>query len=339
MPKPTRRIDGFQRAHWLRFGQVLCAERAGASRGGLVVVTERGGEGSAVVRVVHTERGLVQAPGEPLALSELARRENAAWAFSLSAQAADSLSSSLTAPRDEDYLARLVELWDTLLAMQSGGALESWPHRLADWPFLVELLPRGLHHVVAEGQSAVFAIWRGGELYTALALRRLGDKLASVLGPDVLVRAMGLASGDFRRDYRYLSQAVAREQGPLGFGFFGHHGSVRELMRRGSSRAWAEAVAAREVIVSPLNPGLALPLGIDLGRAALRSAGTFLRSMGFGTFVPPELEGLLEPTAERPDVRDFMGFDPFAVLEQVTSLGPLSEGRGKTTAPQASAGE
>ncbi len=340
MPKPPRRIEGFQRVHWLRWGQVLCAERAGMPRGGLVAITRPSSEGVLTAHLIHTERGfLASEQGAPFSsLSDLAERYHVAWVFALNEGAAVSLGSSYSSNRDGDYLERVLELWDTLTAMQAGGALETFPHRLEEWPFLVDVLPAGLDRIVDEGESAVAAIWRGGELYTALALRKRGGRVDSLVGPDSLVPAMGLVSGDFRRDYRFLSQAVSRDSGPLGFGFFGHHAAVRELFRRASSRAWAEAVATRDVIVAPMNPSLALPLGLDLGRSALRSAGNFLSSMGFGTFVPSELKTFLEPTAQRPDVRDFMEFDPLAILELATSAVVPASGE-KTASPEASAGE
>jgi hypothetical protein len=327
LPKPTRRIEGFQRAHWLRWGQLVCTERPGEARGGLLVVTAPEGGTRRVDRVVHTERGVLEVAATEAAgtdatpvgeavLAELAEREDAAWVLALDQAALGALRSTIVPLGDGDYLERVLELWSSLIAMQHGGALDSWPHQLESWPFLAEVLPYGLDAALGEGQSAVVAVWRGGELYTALALRKHHAHLDRVLGPDFLVPAMGLASGDFRRDYRYLSQVVERELGPLAFGFFGHHGAVRELLRRESPRAWAEAVAAREVIVSPMSSAVALPVGIDVGRALLRSARNFLGDLGLGGFVPPDVNALLEPVVSRPDLRDLMGFDPFELIER-----------------------
>ena len=58
----------------------------------------------------------------------------------------------------------------------------------------------------------------------------------------VLQEAMGLVSGDWTRDYRYLSQAVERHLGSLGLGFFAQEAAARELSRRGDAAAWARAV-------------------------------------------------------------------------------------------------
>lgn len=348
MPIPTRSIEGFQRAHWLRWGQLVCAERPGEARGGLLVVTAPEGNKRRVVRLVHTERGPLEvvragdaeslsAPLDEAALADLAKRDDAAWVLALDHGALGTLHSTIVPRGDGDFLERVLELWSSLVAMQHGGALESWPHQLDNWPFLAEVLPYGLDATLGEGQSAVLAVWRGGELYTALAVRRRGGHVDRILGPDVLVPAMGLVSGDFRRDYRYLSQAVERELGPVAFGFFGHHGAVRELLRRESPRAWAEAVAAREVIVSPMSGAVALPVGLDVGRTLLRSARNFLGDLGLGAFIPPDVSALLEPVVARPDVRDLMGFDPFELIDQAAQGSGLSNS-AQTEVPRVSAG-
>ncbi len=349
MPKPTRRIEGFQRAHWLRWGQLLGAPRAGEPRGGLLVVTAPESGARRVVQLVHTERGLLEVSSpdsgraserfeDDSVLEDLARREDAAWAFALDEAALVALRSFLApgGPRS-DYLESVLELWDTLVAMQHGGALKSFPHPLDSWPFLAEVLPYGLDAALGEGQSAVVAIWRGGELHTALAVRRRHGKMDVMLGPDALVPSMGLVSGDFRRDYRYLSEAVARELGPLAFGFFGHYGAVRELLRRESPRAWAEAIAARDVIISPMSAAVALPVGVDVGRTFLRGARSFLGDLGLGSFIPSELSVLLEPTVTRPDVRDLMGFDPFELVQLVAAPESSADLR-KRAVPQAALG-
>lgn len=148
---------------------------------------------------------------------------------------------------------------------------------------------------------------------------------------------MGLVSGDWTRDYRYLSQAVERTLGPLGLGFFAQEAAVRELSQRGDAAHWARAVAARDVIVSPMSAGLGVSLGLDLGRSAIRRARDLMSSWGVGTRVLTELKGLFEAEVLRPDLRDLLGIDAFSLLEQASM--DLEDQDRDSWPPLAGAGE
>ena len=69
-------------------------------------------------------------------------------------------------------------------------------------------------------QSVVLGAFDGGELWTALALRRDGDGFSRVVGPRALRPGMGVVGGDFRRDYRWLLHAAEAELGPVALGLF-----------------------------------------------------------------------------------------------------------------------
>ena len=58
------------------------------------------------------------------------------------------------------------------------------------------------------GQSVLIGVFKKGRLHTALAARRGPHGFDRVVGPSVLRREMGLVSGDWTRDYRYLTRAA-----------------------------------------------------------------------------------------------------------------------------------
>lgn len=338
MPDSGRRIEGFEAVHWQRWGEALGHDASEPNRhGGLVLVTD-GDE--RLLRAVHATKGRLN-PAEvrfPGSLAQLASDHGCSWLLQLSLQDARMLyGESWARRRDQDYLARLLALWGALQDLQSEGRLVSFPHRLGAWPALVDLAPHGLGSLCPDDHAAVAAIWRGTRLSTALAFRRRRGRIDRILGPTVLQEAMGLVSGDWTRDYRYLSLAVERSLGPLGLGFFAQEAAVRELSRRGDPTAWARAVATRDVIVSPMSAGLALPLGVDLGRTVLRRARDFVSGRGLGGWIPHELGVLFESEAHRPDLRDLLGLDAFALLELAVAPGdrPLER---DSLAPLAGAG-
>jgi hypothetical protein len=157
-----------------------------------------------------------------------------------------------------------------------------------------------------------------GELYTALCLRRRGPAFDIVMGPDRVRRDMGLLSGDFSRDYRYLGAAVEARLGPLAVGCYAELSTFRRLAGDASPGAWATAVAVRDVVLTPVTAGLAVPLGIDAGRAALALAKGLLGHFSIfgGLSAPPSwgpklgrAYGLVEN-----DMRRYLGFDPWRVL-------------------------
>lgn len=326
MPSSGRRIEGFKPIHWRRWGEAL---GHGASpqnfQGGLVLVT---GSDQRLLRAIHSVRGsldcsTIRWPGS---LEQLASDLGCWWALQGSLDDLRSLASmSFLRDEGQDYMARLLELWAALQELQSDGRLFSWPHRLDHWPALVDLAPQGLVSLCPDGHAAVAAIWRGTHLSTALAFSRRRGRIERILGPEVLQPAMGLVSGDWSRDYRYLSVAVERLLGPLGLGFFAQESAVRELSWQGDAAAWARAVAARDVIVSPMSAGLAVPLGLDLGRSLLRRARDLVTNWGGEWVGSAELGGLFESGVRRPDLRDLLGIDAFSLLRDALDVSEERE--------------
>ncbi len=188
------------------------------------------------------------------------------------------------------------------------------------------VLTRVLDALCPDGKCLAFAAFSGGELFTAIVLRRRGQGFDSILGPDDLRREMGLTSGDFRRDYRYLARAIERRAGPLAIGCYGEIETLRALGRDPSPGAWAAAVAARDVILSPVTPAVALPLGVDVGRAAYRAVRDLAERMGANAWFGPDSP--FAPALERvrglgrEDLQALLGFDPWQLLRRLVARDP-----------------
>lgn len=336
MRKSGRRVEGFEPIHWKHWGDALARSGPhGTPQRGLILVTE-GGE--RLLRAVCSLRGPLDPKTVrfPCSLAQLASEHGCRWVMQVSRKDLLSLRN-VRWSRGQDYLDRLLALWRALQDLQAEGRLASWPHSLDAWPALVDLAPQGLGSLCPDDHAAVVAIWRGSHVSTLLAFRRRRGRIDRIVGPGVLQPAMGLVSGDWTRDYRYLSQAVERVLGQLGLGFFAQESAVRELTQRGDAADWARAVAARDVIVSPMSAGLAVSLGLDLGRSTLRKARDLMSAWGVGTRVLTEFRGLFEPEAPRPDLRDLVGIDAFSLLEQ--AWADLDEEDRKSWPPLAGAGE
>lgn len=131
------------------------------------------------------------------------------------------------------------------------------------------LLEDFLDVVCPNGRAMVIGVFEDGELWTSAALSRKDRQIDRIIGPEPLRRAMGLLSGDFRRDYRHLVEAVESQLGTLSFGCFAERKTLHALLQAPSPGAWARAVTVRDVIVSPFPPGIGLALGFDAARATL----------------------------------------------------------------------
>jgi hypothetical protein len=96
---------------------------------------------------------------------------------------------------------------------------------------------------------------------------------------------------------------------------------MRRLIERDTPGAWAAAVAARDVILSPVSPAVAVPLGLDVGRAALATVRHVAERVGLKSWLSSQ--GPLGAAFERVqelsdrDLRDVLGFDPLALLRKL----------------------
>lgn len=341
------RLEGFTTDDWVRLAEVFRAplaprEREEPSavadsptreapglprrRGGVIAVTT----GERLRKLLSTDSGRldVRAESWPAPLPVLAARHHARFAARIETGALEELMERFAQRlrREQDALEQLWVLFGILRELESEGRIEVHPWKLASWPVPHHrVMVRVLDALCPSGKAIVFGAFQDGELFTALVLRRRGEGFDLVLGPDELRGRMGLVSGDFHRDYRYLSRAAEACAAPLALGVFGEVHTLRKLLHSPRAGAWAAAVAARDVIVSPATPAIALPLGVDVGRAALAVARDLAVRLGadgwLGERSPlyPLLQGVRDLTGVDRDVRELLGFDPMMLLRKLFS--------------------
>ena len=313
-------FEGFTATDWQRLADVFRAPGQGAgpredrqARGGVVAVTT----GNRLRKLVHTKRGRldVRSSDWPMKLPELAGRYDAAWAVELSAGALEELVerfSERLRPRQE-YLEQALELARALRELEAEGLVSMWPKRFADIPVPgSRVIGTALDLFCGEGRAVALGVFRHGELYTGLVARRRGLGFDRIVGPDELRGEMGLLSGDFRRDYRHFASAAERNVGPLALGAFGELLTFQALAQDPAPGAFALAVASRELLLSPVSPALAVPVGLDLGRAAFAGLRGLAERFGAGGALGPML-GRAEEFVSR-DLSALLGFDPWAAL-------------------------
>lgn len=317
---PDVQVLDFTAQDWLRLPDLFRAPTPSAApaKGGIIAVRE----GQRILKVSSTLRGRLPPPdaGHESA-AVLAAEHDGSFAVVLSTTALDQFGDRFARrlSRGQSFHAQLEAFVAAMRELEQEGEVELWPSSFAAWPIPTErAFASALDLVCPDGKSLALGAFDGGELYTALCLRRRGAAFDVVMGPDCLRRDMGLLSGDFSRDYRYLGAAVEARLGPLAVGCYAELATFRRLARESQPGAWASAVAVRDVVLTPVTPGLAVPLGVDAGRAAL----TFAKELvgRFGVLGGLRAPGGLGARFERAyalvegDVRRYLGFDPWRVL-------------------------
>ena len=318
-------FEGFTATDWQRLadvfrapGQAGVAEREldrerHRARGGVVAITT----GNRLRKLVHTQRGRldIQSADWPLKLPALAGRYDSSWAVELSAGALEELVerfSERIRPR-QGYLEQALELLRALRELEAEGLLAMWPKRFADIPVPgSRVIGTALDMLCGDGRAVALGVFRHGELYTGLVARRRGLGFDKIVGPDELRSEMGLLSGDFRRDYRHFAAAAERNVAPLALGVFGELLTFQALAKDPAPGAFALAVAARDLLLSPVSSALALPLGVDVGRAAFAGLRDLALRFGAGEALGPIL-GRAEGFVSR-DLSGLLGFDPWAAI-------------------------
>ena len=315
-------FEGFTASDWQRLADVFRAPTSSLEpravqeqpdRGGVVAVTT----GNRLRKLVHTKRGRLELGSVewPMKLPELAGRYGASWAVELAAGALEELVerfSERLRPRQE-YLEQALELARALRELEAEGLVAMWPKRFSDIPVPgSRVINTALDMFCADGRALALGVFRHGELYTGLVARRRGMGFDRIVGPDELRAEMGLLSGDFRRDYRHFAAAAEREVAPLSLGVFGELLTFQALARDPAPGAFALAVAARDLLIAPVSAGLAVPLGLDVGRAAFAGLRGLAERFGAGGALAPML-GRAEEFVSR-DLSAILGFDPWAAL-------------------------
>ena len=289
----------------------------GAARSGALVVVLDDRE--RVLKAFHTERGRIAGlayPG-PTALEELAKEWRAAQCVVLREGVLEEIGERVARriDRGDDYLAQLLVLARSVREMSEAGLLLTWPRPLADVPIpTIGMVRRAMDTVLPDGHALVVVVWKGSAPWTGLVLRRQGGAIDLVAGPDLIARWTGPLGGDWRRDYRVISDAVTRAVAPVHLGVFAELPTVHALLRSAEPGAWARAVAVRDVIVHPTPPYVAVALGADAVRAIAKQSATWLGGIdAFGQLAP--LAGYVRGrVAEVASVTSTLGFDPLAVL-------------------------
>jgi hypothetical protein len=331
-------FEGFTHAQWVLLGRAFRPERsarrhpldegrgeedgaAGRPLGGLVAVTT----GSTLRKLVSTRSGRIEVREQPWpeALEALASRHGARWAAELSAGALDEVADRFAErlSRGQDLLGQALELFSILRELEAERAISVWPVRLADMPVPSErALRRGLELLCPNDRALVLGVFDQGELATCLVARHRDGGFDRIVGPDDLRHEMGLLSGDFRRDFRHLASAVEARIAKVAVGCYGELATFQKLSAAEAPGAWAAAVAAREVVVSPVTPGAMLPLGLDAGRVAFRELRSLASRLGASEWLAKEgplaqaIAGMERPVWLDRDLKEFLGFDPLRLL-------------------------
>lgn len=322
MLQPDVRFEGWTVEYWQRFLRLwkprASPEReAERARGGLIVVHD----GRRVLKLLHTARGRLEPPPEwPVALADLADEHHTSWAF---AARQESLAEVMErfgsrARRGDDLAQQGLTIAQIVREMIEEGSIESWPRRLRAVPIPTPaVLRRALDATCEDGKCIALGAFSEGELWTAFVARRHGAGFDVIAGPYDLAPQMGLLSGDWRRDQRYLAEAIEDSYGPLALGLFAPLDVLRELVIDAHPGAWTRAVAVRDIVLSPMPPSIGLAVGVDGARAAFEGLRSLSARLGVQGALAPAVhlarQGLGRAAGDR-DLATILGFDPLEAL-------------------------
>jgi len=321
------RVEEFDTEDWLALAGLLAPSGEGERAGGLVVICERG----RVAKALSTKKGRLDPKGDDFLgpLEGAARDHGAKWAMRLERavipRIADEFARAVA--RGDDALVQAVKLVDVVRAFSEAGVVESHPRdfrRLLAKERIFRTLVDALCPV---GKTVLFGAFEDGQVRTSIALHRGSAGFDRIVGPATARTEMGLVSGDFTRDAHRLARAIELSVGPLSLGCFAEMQVFRELVDRATPGAWASALATRQLVFHPLAPAIALPLGVDVGRAAVALAREWAARLGVGSLfgeaspLRPAIDHLrgLSGSAE---VERRLGFDPLALLIELFGRNP-----------------
>ncbi len=341
MLTPDVRFEGWTTEDWIRFTR-LWEPRATIEReptrprGGVVVVHENG----RALKLLHTRHGRLDpalAPrlpepadpralalrnGQPFPLGLLARTHHASWALSMRLGALDEVMERFgaRARRGDDLTAQALLFVGIVREMIGEGAIVTWPQRLRGLPVPTpQVVRRTLDALCADGRAIALGLFDQGGLYTAFVARRRGSAFDVIAGPDEIRPALGLLSGDWRRDYRHFARAVEERYGPLGFGCFTELTTFRTLQLDGRAGAWSRAVAVRDIVIAPIPLAVGVALGLDGINYALRGlrvmTGRIAPLAPIGPLLTSARARLAKVTGK--DVSALLGFDPLDALRKL----------------------
>lgn len=301
-----------------------------AYRGSLVVVLD---DRERVLKAFHTERGRIPdlTYEGPDSLAELAREHQATRCVVLREGVMEEIGERIARriTRHDDYVAQLLVIARSVREMSEAGLLLTWPRPLGNVPIpTIGMVRRALDTVLPDEHAMVLVVFQNGTPWTAMVLRRQEGLIDLIAGPDLVVRWAGALGGDWRRDYRVISDAVARHVAPVHLGVFVERDTLIALLRSKDSGAWAKAVGVRDVIVHPTPPYVSVALGADAVRAVAKRSAAWLGGIdALGQFAPVArfVRGRI---AEVASVNATLGFDPLQVLATWLRRAEIAELEG-----------
>jgi hypothetical protein len=335
---PDVRFEGWTTRDWIRFTR-LWQPRATPDReptrprGGVIVVHEDG----EVLKLLHTKHGrldpasgpppsgeadaraLALRTGQASALVQVAKAHHASWALGLRLGALDEVMERFgaRARRGDDLTAQGLQLVTIVREMVDEGAIASWPQRLRGLPVPTpHVVRRTLDALCPDGRAIALGLFDSEGLWVSFVARRRAGAFDVIAGPDELRPALGLLSGDWRRDYRHLARAVEDRYAPLAFGCFADVTRFRALQTDAHPGAWMRAVAVRDVVLAPMPVAVGVGLGVDGARYALRGLRVLTERIAPLAALGPMVDAARARVAKvtGKDVGALLGFDPLAAL-------------------------
>jgi hypothetical protein len=327
MLTPDVRIEGFDAADWKALGGMLGHIRKpgpDAPLGGLVALTDAG----RVVKLLSTTRGRLDpsVAAAESSLEALALAQGAAWAVRVEraslVELGDRFARRLV--RQDRFLGQILKLLTVVRELAEEGAVETYPRRMRSLPVPSEkMVTRVLDAVVPVGKTILVGAFEGGEVATLVALHRGKGGFDRIVGPSDVRRDIGLTSVDWTRNVPGLCRAVELSVGPLAIGGFAQMRTWKHLCGDRTPGAWAAAVLARELLLHPVAPAIAIPLGVDAGRAAVAVARDLAARFGDALLGASPFRRELDRFRDtgHGELFRLLGFDPLALLRELLGSG------------------
>ena len=320
-------FEGWTTESWRRFLHMWQGERKAGPKGGLVLVHD----GARVLKMIHTRRGRL-VPGFPFStdLAALASEHGASWVLATHRGGLEEIMERFGARlrREDNLTAQALLVLAIVRELIHEGAILPWPQPLSGVPLPTPaMVARTTDLLCADGHALAIGLFDEGKLHTFAVARRRGAGFDLIGGPEPIYPHMGLLSGDFRRDYRFVAQAIEEAYAPLSFGCFAELTVFRNLLRDSTPGAWSRAAAVREVVLSPVPLAIGVALGVDGARVAADTMQrAFARLDTFG-LVAPVLQmarKLIEPRPGEGKVSEALGFNPLEVVRALLAKNDAS---------------
>lgn len=299
-----------------------------------IVVDER----DRVLSAFHSTRGALKDVNHPgTGLAALATEYGARRVFVLREGLVDELTERLSQRlvRGDDYLTQILVMLRILREFQEAGILRTWPRSQPNVPIpAAATVRRSMDLILPDGKAFLAVLWEGTTPATAVALRRQHGSIDLVAGPDLISRWVGALGGDWRRDHRYISDAISRSLADVHFGIFAQYSELKALLRKPDPGAWARAVVVRDIIIHPMPAYVSVALGADTVRAVAKKSADMVGGVDALSALLPLATFLRNQLTQISSVTDALGFNPLSVL--ATSLSRYVTTPGEVPAPDPS---